>query len=84
MCFNNKLNISIIHILKCDCKNVIRIDFGSIFALVSELKFNTMRNIIIFAAALMALSILPVNAKAANLEMDEKKPNNSSKKVRML
>ncbi|MBQ9498668.1 MAG: hypothetical protein IJR56_00975 [Bacteroidaceae bacterium] len=33
-----------------------------------------MRNIIIFAAALMALSILPVNAKAANLEMDEKKP----------
>lgn len=32
-----------------------------------------MRNIIIFAAALMALSILPVNAKAANLEMDEKK-----------
>ena len=33
-----------------------------------------MRNII-FAAALMALSILPTNAKAARLGMDEKKPS---------
>ena len=59
--------------MKCDCKIVFRIELGSIFVVTFELTLFCLKNLFI-AAALMALSILPVNAKAANFKMDENKP----------